>query len=58
MKINWDNLNGRKFGKLTIESVTTTKKGKKSCECICSCGKKITVPHSKLKNSSVRSCGC
>lgn len=46
---------GARFGMLTITKIC---KSTKEVECLCDCGKKITIPYSNLTNKIVNSCGC
>jgi 5-methylcytosine-specific restriction endonuclease McrA len=48
---------GKRFGRLVVKRRTN---GVSLCECLCDCGKTITVPPGKLTRSyrSQKSCGC
>ena len=54
------NVNGMKFGKLTV--LTETNKRSKSgciyCMCQCDCGKKVEIIKNSLLNGNTKSCGC
>ncbi len=50
---------GAVVGKLTVASLSSTKKSKERCwVCICSCGNEAIVRSSHLRRKVVRSCGC
>lgn len=54
-----DDLTGKKFGKLTV--LKRSEKRSKSgtlWDCVCSCGKEVTVFSSNLKRGTSTSCGC
>lgn len=53
-----NNLIGRKFGKLTVIGLATTKNGRTFYNCECDCGKKIIVSSSHLVTGHTKSCGC
>jgi hypothetical protein len=55
-----EDLTGRKFGRLTaIKIVPEKSKGDGAYwECLCDCGKTVTVIASSLKRGNTRSCGC
>ena len=52
-------LAGQKFGRLTVvgENPQRTKSREKRYNCMCSCGKKVTVTGTALRNGT-SSCGC
>lgn len=55
----FDNLIGRKFGRLTVIGLSEKKSGRKSYwVCECECGNKKLVRSDGLKRGQVRSCGC
>ena len=57
--IKKQNLQGRKFGKLTvIKSVSKTKWGWDVWLCICDCGKQTEAKGRQLVQGNVHSCGC
>lgn len=51
---------GQKFGRLLVigESPIRSLSFKVKFNCICDCGKEVTVIGTNLKNSNTRSCGC
>lgn len=51
------NLLGKKYNRLTVISQKRIS-GKTYCECICDCGKVITVWAGHLPNGHTKSCGC
>lgn len=54
-----DILPGRQFGRLTVERIKGSIKGKRTAICSCICGKKdFVVTLSALKAGNTRSCGC
>lgn len=54
-----DNLEGQKFGKLTvIKRVENSNAGKAKWLCLCSCGREKPIISGNLKNNNVESCGC
>lgn len=66
MKAKMDDLTGRVFERLTVESYYGKKNGhgplgryfKHYWVCVCSCGKRIEVENHSLKSGNKRSCGC
>ncbi|MDT6278115.1 hypothetical protein NNL50_11280, partial [Enterococcus faecium] len=55
----FDNLTGRRFGKLTVIGLSAKKAGRKSYwVCQCDCGNKHLVRSDSLKSGNVQSCGC
>lgn len=55
----FNNLIGKKFGRLIVLGLSSKKSGRKSYwVCQCSCGNKAVVRSDSLKNGSVMSCGC
>lgn len=51
-------MKGKKFGRLlVIRQAESTQHGVK-WECLCTCGKTITVQGSNLRNGHTKSCGC
>lgn len=58
--MNRDNLEGKKFGRLTVISLSDrrTSGGNAIWLCKCDCGSETFVSSSRLKNGSTRSCGC
>lgn len=56
--IRFEDISGRKFGKLTaIERVGTGRNGG-MWKCVCECGKTKICSINSLKNGNVKSCGC
>lgn len=53
-----ENLIGKRFGKLVVESVGEATKYGYKWNCICDCGKKISVLTSNLNSGNTKSCGC
>lgn len=59
-----EDLTGRNFGKLTVEHITTPRRGKSGrilewhWMCLCECGGRTEVQASNLKNDHTTSCGC
>jgi hypothetical protein len=49
---------GQRFGRLTALSFDRIEKRISFWNCICDCGKKITVNGSSLKLGHTQSCGC
>lgn len=64
IKYNYDELIGKKFGKLTILSVFKKAQGKKKiiynyhAHCKCDCGKECDISVSDVVNGKRRSCSC
>ena len=55
----FDDLTGRRFGKLTVIGLSGKKAGRKSYwVCQCDCGNKHLVRSDSLKCGNVQSCGC
>ena len=56
---NIENLDGQKFGKLTvIKRVYDSDSHKYKCFCKCECGGEVFVSADKLKSGHTTSCGC
>lgn len=55
-----EELVGKTFGKLTVESVSDTKRsnGERMYNCVCECGNGKVVAGSSLKTGHTTSCGC
>jgi hypothetical protein len=51
-------VNGQKFGRLTVLRRTSNSSGQARWDCICDCGKEINVAGSHLKHGNTKSCGC
>ena len=55
----FDNLTGRKYGRLTVLGLSEKRSGRKSYwVCECECGKQKLVRSDSLKCGQVQSCGC
>lgn len=55
----FDNLTGKKYGRLTVLGLSEKKSGRKSYwVCECECGNKKLVRSDCLKKGQVQSCGC
>lgn len=52
------NIEGKKFGRLTVESLAEKVKLGVVWNCTCECGNKITVLTANLQRGSTKSCGC
>lgn len=48
-----NDLTGRRFGRLVV-----VRQDGADCDCICDCGKSITVKSYNLTNGRIKSCGC
>ena len=58
-KQSFDNIAGKKFGKLTAVAPTgVTINGKKQWHCVCECGGTRDVLSTNLTRGNVKSCGC
>ena len=57
---NWNDLSGKRFGKLEVVSITEKRdyKGLICWKCKCDCGNIIEVSSAKLVSKDVTSCGC
>lgn len=55
-----EDLKGQKFGRLTAIKVVPERSNGNGAywECLCDCGKSVTVIASSLKRGNTRSCGC
>lgn len=49
---------GQKFGRLTVESLNSIRKGASYWNCLCDCGKSKTISRSSLTSGATISCGC
>ena len=60
MRGKFDDLSGKKFGKLTVIKLAKTPSGQAGAywECRCDCGNKKIVRAATLKNGDTKSCGC
>lgn len=54
----FNNLTGRVFGRLTVESYAGRHGHSQSWNCLCVCGKRTVTCNSSLKSGATRSCGC
>ncbi|MBQ6635716.1 MAG: transcriptional regulator [Lachnospiraceae bacterium] len=56
----YDDLTGRRFGKLTVLRKTKEQNARKDYlwECVCDCGGKILAPSGQLRSGYRKSCGC
>ena len=54
----YENLIGKKYGRLIIKKIDHRKKGKIFWECVCDCGSVNIVSSCDLKNGHTKSCGC
>jgi hypothetical protein len=52
------NLQGQKFGRLTVVRYHDSIRGRSRWECACECGRTKIVPAGSLRGGGVRSCGC
>lgn len=57
-KISHENLEGRKFGKLTVKNFNGIKKERAYWLCKCECGNEKITSGKLLKNGNCISCGC
>ena len=48
-----NDLTGRRFGRLVV-----VRQDGADCDCMCDCGKNITVKSYNLTNGRIKSCGC
>lgn len=55
-KIN--NLTGRKFSRLNVDSFAGIRNHKAYWNCTCDCGQKVTVSGNNLLSGNTESCGC
>jgi hypothetical protein len=53
-----DDLTGRVFGRLTVNSFSHILTAKRHWSCICSCGNTVIVAAGNLTNGHTKSCGC
>lgn len=55
----FEDLTGRRFGKLTVLYRVTDGKGHNTrWQCVCDCGREHSVHAGHLKNGSIKDCGC
>lgn len=56
---NFNNLEGKIFGRLKVEKLSAKSKPKKIYwECVCECGNIVTIISSSLISGNTKSCGC
>lgn len=53
-----ENLIGKTFGNLYVESKADSKNGRRMWNCVCDCGRKTIVSTYLLKSGHTKSCGC
>lgn len=51
-------LEGKRFGRLLVTSLTSTDKSRVAWECLCDCGKCVVLKTMSLTSGNTRSCGC
>lgn len=56
--INFIDISGLKFERLTVLKRSKTKNKKAMWDCVCDCGGKVTVAGGNLRNGHTKSCGC
>lgn len=56
--VNFQNLVGRRFGRLTVVSRAANKGASVCWNCLCDCGKKKVIRSNDLKSGKSLSCGC
>ena len=56
--MSYEDLVGRRYGRLTVLSQTKSKKQRRRWECACACGNTTNVPTTALQSGNTRSCGC
>lgn len=56
--MQFQDLTGNKFGKLTVIRKSANIRGRVAFECLCDCGKTCFVTSDDLKQSRTKSCGC
>ena len=54
----FEDLTGKRFGKLTVIKFAYSNKKSRYWECKCDCGNTTFVPTQRLKGNKTRSCGC
>ncbi len=52
------NISNKKFGRLTAISFSHIFKGRHYWNCLCNCGKKVTIQKNNLLRENTKSCGC
>lgn len=58
MRKNFDDLTGKRFGRLTVISWAECRQGNTYWNCLCDCGKTKVVSRSSLISKKQKSCGC
>lgn len=58
MNKNFKDINGQKFGMLTVISFAEIRRGKAFWNCKCKCGNTSIVAGDKLRSGRTKSCGC
>ena len=58
MARQYEDLTGKRFGRLYVKSYALTKNGRRYWSCLCECGRETIVPTAKLNNGHTQSCGC
>ncbi len=58
MQYNFIDLSGQKFGRLSVQNLHGSTKGRVRRDCVCDCGKKTIVLSDNLKQGTTKSCGC
>lgn len=57
-KHHYEDLVGRRFGNLTVQSLFKIDKGQVKWHCVCDCGNETNVLSGNLKSGHTTSCGC
>jgi hypothetical protein len=52
------NLEGKRFGRLVVQTRAESKNGKTAWRCLCDCGQTKVITGSQLRTGRTRSCGC
>lgn len=55
---NFDDITGKKFGKLTVIELVTVEKKRPVWRCLCDCGNEKITHGISLKRGGTKSCGC
>lgn len=55
---NYDNIVGRKFGRMTVLEIAKGNVGRSMARCVCDCGNETTTQVQYLLHGHTRSCGC
>ena len=57
--VNYDDITGQKFGRLTVTEPTDDRSGNSvKWRCKCDCGKEAVISAASLKSGNTTSCGC